>query len=913
MTATVRAQLQSPLGPFDRIASFRKKYGSREGIIAGGGSVEAPLDWTDLGVQIMAAKYFLDDELSVYEETDRVAWGIAIAAGRLELYEPLMDVMLSRKATFNSPVHFNVGRVPQPQCWACLIAHVGDSFDDTEETGLGLKSWWTTEADTFRHGSGSGVSVRNVREAGAPLRGSKAGRATGPLGFMRVADTIAGVVTSGGRTRRAAKMVIMDDRHPDLEAFIHAKVEAEQIARDLIAAGYDAGFNGTHAYLVPYQNANHSVNLTDEFVKLVLNNSVIPDWDLTRRLDGSAHHTVDARAIWWSIAEAAHACADPGVQFYDTINRWHTCKADGPIVASNPCSEYLFLENTCCNLASVNIKQFHLRWNEPDIAGLEQTVRTMIRAMDAVVDISSYPNPTVDANNREYRTLGLGYANIGALLMSHGIPYDSDDGRTLAAAWMSLIQAVAWSESASLADLYTPYPAFERNAPDHHAVIEMHARASEELAAQVPYVRNDIRPAVERIVIGANAIWDRLTRTRPAYRNAQVSVIAPTGTISFVLGCESTGIEPLMAIPGVGGVSMNKELAGGGDINYIAMPECVKEGRDYLIIYNRAGLPGDGLQNKAFETANGHMPLSPAAHVDMVAAVQPFVSGGISKTVNMPSSATVEDVLAIHERAWRSGVKSIAIYRDQSKSSQPVTVTRTSELVESTMEFTQSEVHHGDVPMYDLSRAIDVKELGASVRRPLPGTRPSVTHRFTVQDHTFYLTVGFFDDSLMEPGEIFLTGGKIGSAFAGALDMWCIAVSIDFQRGVPFTELRDKFRHQQFEPNGIVISDSPIKFCSSVSDYVFRWMDLHINRNSPTNGSSVTLLPQTPVMREVGTPTYGQLTPEVVEWRGRALMDSGPVTGGKECPVCQHLTYIMAGTCHMCVNPECLYSDGGCE
>lgn len=822
--------------------------------------VTAPEWWSDNAVMIAATKYMLDSEHSVMDWLRRVAGTIAKASKNPDLEHKLYGAMLLQQATFNSPVHFNVGRVEHPQCWACLIYGVGDHFDGPG----GIKEWWTVESDTFRNGSGSGVSVDAIRENGAPLRGSKYGIASGPLSFMRPADSIAGSITSGGRTRRAAKMVVIGDRHPDIFDFIWCKAHEEKKARALRDAGFDIGINGADSIGLLYQNANNSIRVSDALVNAVATGK---DWDLTARLTGAVVRTVPARKIWREIAQAAWECADPGVQFHDTINRWHTCKNDGEIRASNPCSEYLFLDDTCCNLASINLLKFHDERGAFLIEDFVSVVETFIEAQDILVDLSSYPTDEITRKNPEYRTLGLGYANLGALLMAHAFAYDSDEGRDLAAAISSLMQAAAYRKSALLAQELGAYSRYEANKEHHLEVLSMHKAANAGLLAR------DLNSTALQIALEAEHIWAEAAFLAAAHglRNAQVTVIAPTGTISFVMDCETTGIEPLMAIPGVGGITVNKTLVGGGNILWDELPECVSLGLSRLPGKHKYDSDEEALlKDPLFETANGHLPLRPEAHVLMMAAVQPFISGGISKTVNLPKTASVEDVENIHKLAWEKGVKSIAIYRDGCKTYQPMTVNRESD---------------GEPTAY-------VTVASSPSRQKLPKTRVSVTHKFEISDHEFYLTVGFYDAAMTQLGEVFLTGNKQGSAFGGMASMWSIALSKDLQRGVPFDELLNTFRYQAFEPAGVVIGDdSPIHFAASLPDYVVRWIDWFLN-----DGGRERLFGDV------------QKAPAVEIARPKEITS----TPGEECPVCHRMSLVWTGTCQACRHASCGFSTGGC-
>lgn len=876
-----------------------------DGIVQREDDIAAPDHWSKNAVQIATSKYLLDSERSIDEWLRRVAHGVALDKKHLE--DELFDIMRDQRATFNSPVHFNVGRVDNPQGWACLIFGIEDAFDGPG----GISDWWKTETDTFRNGSGAGLNVSALRALGEPLRGTKMGRASGPISFMRVADAIGGVVTSGGRTRRAAKMVIMDADHPDIEAFIETKVYAERVARDLRSAGYEVGINGKDRWLVPYQNANNSVRVNDVFMQAIGDET---SWPLRYRLDNSIAKQVSATQLWQRIAEASWEVADPGLQFDDAIQLWHTCPNDGRIDASNPCSEYLFLNDTVCNLGSLNLLKFFVP-NKDGVRFLFRefvnTIWAMVEAMDNIVDISSYPNETIAAKNPQYRTLGLGYSNLGALLMMLGLPYDSDEGRMLASLVTSLMQAEAYMQSALLAADWGPYERYEANEETHLNVLQMHASAAHRIPAVPQISTHRLFPLFEELFRLGGAAWDEALRLAGLHglRNAQVSVIAPTGTISLVMDCETSGIEPFFVIPGVDGAALEKTLVGGGSLTWEDLSPSVKSARELVIA---KGGTEPVYADRVFETTNGHRPLRPEAHVLMMAAVQPFISGGISKTANMPNDSTVQDVEGIHMLAWESGVKAVAVYRDGCKVDQPLNVVKrkgaevisVEREIDPTLPVNTVPVSFLGHDHADMNTHIAVGAPDHSHQRArMPGTRYSITHKFEIDQQEFYLTAGFYDQRMTRLGEIFIRGAKMGSMSAGFADAWAIAISMDLQHGRPFEDLRDKYAHQQFDPSGPVVSDSPIKFARSLPDYVFRYLDWFMSdggrEQMEYKGGTQLPLPAGLVLPNLALEESVAATP---------IRDTS-----RECPMCHRMTLVWTGTCKSCTDGSCLYRSGGCE
>lgn len=675
----------------------------------------------------------------------------------------------------------------------CLILGVDDDMDSIEEG-------WIIESRTFRGGSGSGVNVSRIRADGEPLSGGGVG--SGPMSlWMRPTDSVAGVVKSGGRTRRAAKMVVMDADHPEIEAFIECKAKAERMQRALVHLGYDIGMNGTDSQYVPFQQANNSVRVTDSFMEAVLADGA---WHLTRRTDGGVAKVVRARELWNAIAEAAWQCGDPGVQFHDTVNRMNPVPLDGQIRATNPCGEYNFLDDTVCNLASINVMAYLREDGDFDWEAYANDVSLLIRAMDVLVDLTSYPTPRIGERNRQYRTLGLGFTNLGALLMSQGIAYDSPEGRELASCLSSVLQAAAVLQSQRLAEELGAYPAWERNREHQARVLLRHRDASRRY--------EDTNRLGWKL---ARELWDRMVPATPI-RNAQLSVIAPTGTISFLMDAETTGIEPVLAF------EATKHLAGGGTLA-VGVDNCLRAGVARLRESGRV-VPASyqdadviAAYPEVFQTALGSNPVSPEGHVRMMAAVQPFVSGAISKTCNLPASATPEDVANIYRLAWELDVKAIAIYRDESKAYQPVT--QAPAQIPTPLATLADTVVLATPPVYQ------VPVPGWGDRKRPPTTRNGVTHKFEIDGEEYYLTVNTYDNGT--PCELFVKSNTHGSALGGAWDAFSIMASYALQRGATVEDLAHGLRHLNFTPQGVVTrGDQRIKFAKSPADYIARFLEL---------------------------------------------------------------------------------------
>ncbi len=798
--------------------------------------VEFPADWSPTAVNIVAQKYFRgtlgtpEREHSLRQVIDRVAGTItrwAASDGYFESPEEattfeaeLAWLLLHQRVAFNSPVWFNIGvrGVPQ-QASACFILAVDDEMESILE-------WYVTEGRIFKGGSGAGVNLSALRASCEPLSGG--GTASGPVSFMRGADASAGTIRSGGKTRRAAKMVLLDADHPDIEAFVWCKAREERKARALSAAGFDMDLDGVDSFSVQYQNANNSVRLSDEFMAAV---EADASWELRARTNGEATSVLGARDLLRQIAQAAWECADPGVQFSTTINSWHTAPADGPISASNPCSEYVHLDNSACNLASVNLLPFFgdhagaAPGCDFDIEGFRQAVRITFIAQDVLVSHADYPTELIGETSRRFRQLGLGFTNLGALLMAAGVPYDSPQARSLAASITALMCGEAYATSADLAERLGAFGGYAPNAEAMSGVLHRHRDALEsiescpdhtEAAGSVPS-ENGLPALVAEVRSAALERWDRAVDGCEAHgvRNSQATVIAPTGTISFMMDCDTTGIEPDL------GLVKHKKLVGGGDLRIVnstvpvalgrlgySLPEIADIEAHILETGHIAGAPHLSDADRAvFACSIGDNVISPQGHVAMMAACQPFVSGAISKTVNLPESATVGDIEALLLESWRLGLKAVAIYRDNCKVSQPLSVGPA---------HTAAEAHAANA-------AGALRGALAPPRNRLPRSRQSRTFSFRVTDCHGYMTVGEYDDG--RPGEIFLIVAKQGSTLAGIMDAFAISVSHGLQYGVPLRSYVEAFTNMRFEPAGLT-DDPELRIATSIVDYIFRRLAL---------------------------------------------------------------------------------------
>ncbi len=796
--------------------------------------VEVPKTWSQQATNIVVSKYFRghigspERERSVKQLIGRVVDTITMWARKQKYFasdeavsafsDDLKHLLVQQQAAFNSPVWFNCGFEVAPQCSACFI----NSVDDTMDSILSLAK---TEGMLFKYGSGTGSNLSSIRSSKELLAGG--GTASGPVSFMKGFDAFAGVIKSGGKTRRAAKMVILNAEHPDVVEFINCKVEEEKKAWALIDAGYDGSFTGTAYGSVFFQNSNNSVRVTDEFMRAVLDDGL---WQTRSVTTGEVMDTYRARDLMRLIAEGTWVCGDPGMQFDTTINEWHTSANTARINASNPCSEYMFLDDSACNLASLNLMQFVKADGELDAEALRAAVRTLITAQEILVDNSSYPTKAIEKNSHAFRPLGLGYANLGALLMSRGLPYDSDAGRTYAAAITALMTGEAYAQSARVArDHGGPFAGYADNREPFLRVMRKHRESIR--AVNQKHVPADLYDA-------AKQSWDDAVELGEdfGYRNAQATVLAPTGTIGFMMDCDTTGVEPDIALV------KYKKLVGGGMmkivnttvpmalsklgytalqiddiIRYIDEHETI-EGAPHLL---ERDLP---VFDCAFKAANGERSIHYMGHIRMMGATQPFISGAISKTVNVPKDATVEDIEQAYVESWRLGAKAISIYRDGSKRTQPLNTSK------------QAIVNAGALTPGDLSttlgasapsRAVieaavaEALSSRAPVRRKLPDERQALTHKFDIAGHEGYITVGLFEDG--QPGEIFLVMAKEGSTISGFADAFAQAISYALQYGVPLQALVDKFSHVRFEPSGMT-KNPDVRFAKSIVDYIFRWM-----------------------------------------------------------------------------------------
>ena len=892
--------------PYDTV-----EWSRRRALITGAGGdvvfeqdgVEFPTSWSQNAVNIVSQKYFRgrlgaeDREWSLRRLIDRVSgtisrWGaedgyFADGAEAAAFAGELTHLLVSQKASFNSPVWFNIG-VPgaQPQSSACFILSVDDSMES-------ILNWYTEEGLIFKRGSGAGVNLSRLRSASEYLSGG--GRPSGPVSFMRGADASAGAIRSGGTTRRAAKMVVLDADHPDIGEFVWCKAREERKAQALHEAGFDLSFDGADSTSLLYQNANNSVRVSDEFMEAALAGG---KWDLTARTTGAVLETLDAAELLDQIAEAAWECADPGLQFDTTINRWHTTPAAGRISASNPCSEYLHLDNSACNLASLNLLSFLGSDGRFDVAAFRAAVRVVFCAQEILVGRSHYPTPAIGANAVAFRQLGLGYANLGALLMTMGLPYDSDAGRATAAAVTAVMCGEAYRTSAHIAARMGPFEQYPANRADVLRVLNMHRGAVEGIEG---------RHVPEELASAAAEVWDEACDLAEAVgvRNAQSTVLAPTGTISFMLDCDTTGIEPDLAL------RKAKSLVGGGSLTIVnrsltpALRRLGYEAAEIAGIVAHVestgsvlGAPGLAREHyPVFACSIGDNTVSPEGHVQMMAAVQPFLSGGISKTVNLPAGASVDDVRRLFTSAWRSGVKAIAVYRDNSKWQQPLTVAT------------------GAAEAAGSSAAGAAPPAPEPVRRRLPHHRTSRTMEFRVMDCKGFVTVGEYEDG--RPGEIFLRVSKQGSTLAGIMDAFAIAVSYGLQHGVPLRAYVDAFCGMRFEPAGVT-DDPDVRIATSLVDYLFR--RLALTYLSPEERAEMSIL-ATSERLEPTLPGVAEAAAGSVQWidvapdppsvlhRPDPAPGEGPAGGGPHggladsaSPLCMSCgtRMVRAGSCYVC-------------
>ena len=885
--------------PFDEIEweSRSAVIGNEQGdLVFEQRDVEIPAFWSQQATNIVVSKYFRGvlgtpaRERSVKQLIGRVVktiteWGreqryFASEADLRAFSDDLKHLLVFQKAAFNSPVWFNCGFEIAPQCSACFI----NSVEDTMESILTLAR---TEGMLFKYGSGTGTNLSSIRSSRELLGGG--GTASGPVSFMKGYDAFAGVIKSGGKTRRAAKMVVLNVDHPDIVEFINCKVEEERKAWALIDAGYDGSFTGTAYSSVFFQNSNNSVRVPDDFMRAVVADDA---WQTRAVTDGRVMSTHRARDLIRLIAEGTHVCGDPGMQFDTTINDWHTCPNTDRIKASNPCSEYMFLDDSACNLASLNLMKFLDGGGQFDAGAFAAAVRTLITAQEIIVGNASYPTEAITRNSRDYRPLGLGYANLGALLMSRGIPYDSDEGRDWAGALTALMTGEAYAQSARIArDHDGPFAGFDANREPFLRVMHKHRDA-------LRGINSERLPG--SLFAAAVRSWDDAVELGEAhgYRNAQATVLAPTGTIGFMMDCDTTGVEPDIALV------KYKKLVDGGLMKIVnkTVPMALRnlgyDEKEVGAIVSHIdehetieGAPDLQPQHLpvfdcAFKPARGSRAIHHSGHIKMIGAAQPFISGAISKTINVPPDATVEEIEQAYLDAWRLGTKAVSIYRDGSKRTQPLNTTRTSRTAES---------------------KTPVPASAAPSRRRLPDERHAITHKFDIAGHEGYITVGLFEDGT--PGEIFLVMAKEGSTISGFADAFAQAVSYALQYGVPLQVLVDKFSHVRFEPAGRT-RNRDVAIAKSIVDYIFRWMATKFMSPEAQFHAGVNVQARAETAAEpVDSQAAGGLHGEPAELsrtETRTGSRGAPfaIQNDQDAPSCSTCGAIMIrnGSCYKCVN-----------
>jgi ribonucleoside-diphosphate reductase alpha chain len=878
------------VSPFDeveweqRAASIANEKGK---VVFEQTNVEIPKAWSLMATQVVVSKYFRGPlgtpqrETSVRQMIGRVVntitgWGMkdgyfAATEDAQAFADELTHILLHQKACFNSPVWFNCGIEERPQCSACFILSVDDTMDS-------ILDWYRKEGVIFKGGSGSGVNLSKIRSSKEQLAGG--GTASGPVSFMKAADASAGVIKSGGKTRRAAKMVVLNVDHPDIEEFIKCKVEEEKKAWALIEAGYDSSLDGPAYGSVFFQNANNSVRVSDEFMEAVQEDR---EWKTRYVKSGEICATYKARDMLRMIAESTYFCGDPGMQYDTTINDWHTCSNTARINASNPCSEYMHLDNSACNLASLNLLKYLRDDGVFDTESFRRAVDIVILAQDILIDNSSYPTAEITANAHAFRELGLGYANLGALLMSLGLPYDSDAGRSYAAAVTALMSGEGYLQSSRIAAATQPFAGFEVNRQPMLRVLNKHRSQAYKISPS--HVPLDLLTA-------AREAWDLTCSEaeKNGVKNSQISVLAPTGTIAFMMDCDTTGVEPDIAL------IKYKKLVGGGLLKIVnnTVPRALKRlGYDtkqieeiYEYIKEHETIEGAphirdedlAVFDCAFKPKNGSRTIHYMGHVKMMGAVQPFISGAISKTINMPTDATIDDIMHAYMESWKLGLKAIAIYRDGSKRTQPLTTSKDKE---------------------EKKVAAEAKE-ARPLRRKLPDERRSFTHKFDIAGHEGYITAGMYEDG--QPGEIFITMSKEGSTISGLMDSFATAVSMALQYGVPLRVLVDKFSHMRFEPSGFT-KNPDIPMAKSIMDYIFRWLatkfldgdaqqEIGIVKHEPEE-NSVSNKKVIPITTQA--PRGGAPVTSISSVTSLYQQDAPP------CPDCGAIM-IRSGACYKCMN-----------
>jgi ribonucleoside-diphosphate reductase alpha chain len=887
------------VSPYDRVEWERRTalIGNDKGqVIFRQENVEVPKTWSQTATNIVASKYFhgkpnsAERETSVRQLIRRVAetivrWGeeggyFASAESRNAFGDELTHLLVEQKMAFNSPVWFNVGIQAKPQCSACFINSVQDSMDS-------IMNLTKTEGMLFKWGSGTGTNFSTLRGSRESLSGG--GIASGPVSFMKGFDAFAGVIKSGGKTRRAAKMVILNVDHPDIMDFIRSKMKEERKAHVLIGQGYDSSIDGEAYASVFFQNANHSVRVTDEFMRAVEEDR---DWWTRNVTDGKPVEKYGGRDLLREMADSAWHCGDPGMQYDTTVNRWHTCKATDRIYASNPCSEYMFLDDTACNLASLNLLKFLGSNGQFDTEGFRHAVDVTITAQEILVDNASYPTEKIGRNSHDYRPLGLGYANLGALLMSLALPYDSDGGRDFCASITALMTGEAYAQSARISERMGAFGGYLPNRESMLDVVRMHRDSLR------PLKEENVQPSLLR---AAQESWDTALGLgeRFGYRNSQVSVLAPTGTIGFMMDCDTTGIEPDLALV------KQKRLVGGGVIKIVNntvpqalmrlgyAPEQVGQIVDFVdaqgTIEGAPGLNSDHLAvfDCSLAPAGGGRSISWRGHLRMMAAAQPFLSGAISKTINMPEESSVEDIMEAYIESWKLGLKSVAIYRDNSKRSQPLSAAgKKDEGKAVTAEAAAGKAE----PL-----SPEQQELFARARRhKLPDERTSITHKFSIGGHEGYLTVGKYEDGA--PGEIFIKMAKEGSTLSGIMDAFALSVSIALQYGVPLRALVDKFVNSRFEPSGYT-GNPDIRYAKSIVDYIGRWLGgKFISPDYFDSGAAVAEKEAAAAAPAQGAAAAPKGAEPGSFFRSRAVIDDAP-----SCSECGMLM-TPNGSCYKCAN-----------
>jgi ribonucleoside-diphosphate reductase alpha chain len=891
------------VSPFDAVEWERRTalIGNDKGqVIFRQENVEVPKSWSQTATNIVVSKYFHgkpnspERETSVRQLIARVVdtivrWGeeggyFASTESRNIFRDELTHLLVEQKVAFNSPVWFNVGVQAKPQCSACFINSVQDNMDS-------IMNLAKTEGMLFKWGSGTGTNFSSLRGSKESLSGG--GIASGPVSFMKGFDAFAGVIKSGGKTRRAAKMVILNADHPDIMEFIESKMKEERKAHVLIEQGYNPSIDGEAYASVFFQNANHSVRVTDDFMRAAEEDR---DWWTRNVNDGKACDQYRAKDLLKEMAKSAWQCGDPGMQYDTTINRWHTCKATDRIYASNPCSEYMFLDDTACNLASLNLLKFLGSNGQFDTEGFRHSVDVTITAQEILVDNASYPTERIARNSHDYRPLGLGYANLGALLMSLALPYDSDGGRDFCGAITALMTGEAYAQSARIAERMGPFGGYLRNRDSMLDVVRMHRDALR------PIKEDNVQPS---LLHAAQKSWDDAVALgeRFGYKNSQVSVLAPTGTIGFMMDCDTTGIEPDLALV------KQKRLVGGGVIKIVNNtvpqalmklgypPEQVAQIVDYIDANGTIeGAPGFKPEHLAvfdcsLTSMGGGRSISWRGHLRMMAAAQPFISGAISKTINMPEESTVEDIMEAYIESWKFGLKAVAIYRDNSKRSQPLSAAGKKEDEKTAVPTAPAAKADAEAP------AAQHELFAGAKRRKLPAERDSITHKFSIGGHEGYLTVGKYQDGL--PGEIFIKMAKEGSTLSGIMDAFALSVSISLQYGVPLKALCDKFVNSRFEPSGYT-GNPEIRYAKSIVDYIGRWLGGKFISPDYPEGSiagekagslSPTIPMQESLPKKMVNPKdvpYSRVTDEVI----------------LDAPYCSECGMLMTpnGSCYKCAN-----------